>query len=149
MYSYLPVLLLWLANTPRQSLNFRYLWGLGTEKEQNCHTGPPGYIGWRNQFLGSLNVYNYGLSIMVMAYPHQWREKAVISSSINENSIPCSWKKCFWFLILCTVVVHCTVTMIAAPLGCSLSCHSCGCFFSSWFRYSWSYCIPCIYSTWC
>jgi hypothetical protein len=24
-------------------------------------TGPPGYIGWRNRFLGSLNVFNYGL----------------------------------------------------------------------------------------
>jgi hypothetical protein len=24
-------------------------------------TGPPGYIGWRNRFLGSLNVYKFGL----------------------------------------------------------------------------------------
>jgi hypothetical protein len=26
-----------------------------------CRTGPPGYIAWRNRFLGSLNVYKYGL----------------------------------------------------------------------------------------
>ncbi len=35
--------------------------------KQDCRTGPPGYIGWRNQispwnrFLGSLNVYKFGL----------------------------------------------------------------------------------------
>ncbi len=28
------------------------LWGLGTEEEEGCHTGPPGYIGWRNSFHG-------------------------------------------------------------------------------------------------
>ncbi len=26
-------------------------WGLGTELEQVCRTGPPGYIGWWNRFL--------------------------------------------------------------------------------------------------
>ena len=26
-------------------------------------TGPPGYIGWRNRFLGSLNVYKFWLSL--------------------------------------------------------------------------------------
>jgi hypothetical protein len=26
-----------------------------------CVTGPPGYIGWRNRFLGSINVYKCGL----------------------------------------------------------------------------------------
>ncbi len=29
------------------------LWGLGTEEEQGFRTGPPGYIGWRNSFLGT------------------------------------------------------------------------------------------------
>jgi hypothetical protein len=24
------------------------LWGLGTEKEKVCGTGPPGYTAWRN-----------------------------------------------------------------------------------------------------
>jgi hypothetical protein len=28
------------------------LWGLGTEEEQGFRTGPPGYIRWRNSFLG-------------------------------------------------------------------------------------------------
>ncbi len=26
--------------------------GLGTEEEESYCTGPPGYIGWRNSFLG-------------------------------------------------------------------------------------------------
>jgi hypothetical protein len=28
------------------------LWGLGTEEEEGYRTGPPGYISWRNSFLG-------------------------------------------------------------------------------------------------
>jgi hypothetical protein len=28
------------------------LWGLGTEEEEDYRTGPPGYISWRNSFLG-------------------------------------------------------------------------------------------------
>ncbi len=28
------------------------LWGLGVEEEEGYRTGPPGYIGWRNSFLG-------------------------------------------------------------------------------------------------
>jgi hypothetical protein len=28
------------------------LWGLGTEEEYDYRTSPPGYIGWRNSFLG-------------------------------------------------------------------------------------------------
>ncbi len=28
------------------------LWGLGTEEESGYRTGPPGYIGWWNSFLG-------------------------------------------------------------------------------------------------
>jgi hypothetical protein len=28
------------------------LLGLGTEEEEGYRTGPPGYIGWRNSFLG-------------------------------------------------------------------------------------------------
>jgi hypothetical protein len=30
------------------------LWGLGTEDEEVYRTGPPGYIDWRNSFLGSI-----------------------------------------------------------------------------------------------
>jgi hypothetical protein len=29
------------------------LWGLGTEEEEGYLTGPQGYIGWRNSFLGN------------------------------------------------------------------------------------------------
>jgi hypothetical protein len=28
------------------------LWGLGTGEEEGYRTDPPGYIGWRNSFLG-------------------------------------------------------------------------------------------------
>ncbi len=28
-----------------------------------CRAGPPGYKGWRIRFLGSLNVYKYGLCL--------------------------------------------------------------------------------------
>ncbi len=45
----------------RSSLFLNNLWGLGTEQEQGCRTCPPGFIGWRNRFLGSLNVYKFGL----------------------------------------------------------------------------------------
>ncbi len=37
----------------QQCWNFRTsLRGLGTEQEHDCRIGPPGYIGWRNRFLG-------------------------------------------------------------------------------------------------
>ncbi len=35
------------------------LWGLGTEEEEGYRTGPPGYIGWRNSFLGINSVAPY------------------------------------------------------------------------------------------
>jgi hypothetical protein len=39
----------------RSQLEFlNNLWGLGTM--EGYRTGPPGYIGWRNSFLGSINV---------------------------------------------------------------------------------------------
>jgi hypothetical protein len=31
---------------------FKSLWGLGTDEEYGYRTGPPGYKGWRNSFLG-------------------------------------------------------------------------------------------------
>ncbi len=37
----------------RTVLNFfNNLWGPGTKQEQGSRTGPPGYISWRNRFLG-------------------------------------------------------------------------------------------------
>jgi hypothetical protein len=39
--------------SPLSELEFlNSLWGLGTEQEQGYRTGLPGYIGWRNSFLG-------------------------------------------------------------------------------------------------
>jgi hypothetical protein len=39
--------------TSRSELEFlKRLWGLGTEEEEGYRTGPPGYIGWWNSFLG-------------------------------------------------------------------------------------------------
>ncbi len=41
------------ANFRSTELEFlKSLWGLGTEEEQGYLTGPPGYIDWRNSFLG-------------------------------------------------------------------------------------------------
>jgi hypothetical protein len=38
---------------PIAELEFlKRLWGLGTEEEEGYRTGPSGYIGWRNSFLG-------------------------------------------------------------------------------------------------
>jgi hypothetical protein len=39
-----------LINTELEFL--KSLWGLGTEEEEGYRTGPPGYIGRRNSFLG-------------------------------------------------------------------------------------------------
>ncbi len=36
----------------RYLLDSQPWWGLGTEEEEGYRTGPPGYIGWRNSFLG-------------------------------------------------------------------------------------------------
>jgi hypothetical protein len=41
------------APIQRPELEFlKSLWGLGTEEEEDYRTGPPGYTGWRNSFLG-------------------------------------------------------------------------------------------------
>jgi hypothetical protein len=40
-------------NSTRSELEFlKSLWGLGTDEEEVYRTGPSGYIGWRNSFLG-------------------------------------------------------------------------------------------------
>ncbi len=46
----IPGLLKWFTNTELEFL--KSLWGLGTEDEKGYRTGTPGYIGWRNSFLG-------------------------------------------------------------------------------------------------
>ncbi len=59
----------WVVRTSVQCWNFRSsMRGLGSEQEQSCHTGPPGYLCWWNRFLGicifqgSLKVLKYHLS---------------------------------------------------------------------------------------
>ncbi len=43
----------WIAPQKFPELEFlKRLWGLGTEEEKGYRTGPPGYIGWRNSFIG-------------------------------------------------------------------------------------------------
>ncbi len=39
-------------------------WRNGTTTSPIFRTGPPGYICWRNRFLGSINVYKYGLWLL-------------------------------------------------------------------------------------
>jgi hypothetical protein len=43
------------------------LWGLGTEEEEGYRTGPPGYIGWRNSFLGTDSGAPYTFKIRALA----------------------------------------------------------------------------------
>jgi hypothetical protein len=49
------------------------LWGLGTEEEEGYRTGPPGYKGWRNSFLGidsgaPYTFKKYGLRTLTTVY---------------------------------------------------------------------------------
>jgi hypothetical protein len=48
------------------------LWGLGTEEEKGYRTGPPGYIGWRNSFLGIDSWAPYHLKIRAL-YFWSWK----------------------------------------------------------------------------
>jgi hypothetical protein len=41
-----------LTNTGSELEFLKSLWGLGNEEEEGYRTGPPGYIVWRNSFLG-------------------------------------------------------------------------------------------------
>jgi hypothetical protein len=48
------------------------LWGLGTEEEEGYRTGPPGYIGWRNSFVGIDSGPHTRLKIRaLLLYLHQ------------------------------------------------------------------------------
>jgi hypothetical protein len=44
----------------------------GRYDNPTCCTDWPGYIGWWNRFLGSLNVYNYGLRLHWLAELVPW-----------------------------------------------------------------------------
>ncbi len=45
-------------------------WGLGTEEEEGFRTGPPGYIGWRNSFLGIDSGAPYTFKNTGQSSPH-------------------------------------------------------------------------------
>jgi hypothetical protein len=40
------------AKYPRDGIFKKSMGAIGTEEELGDRTGPPGYIGWRNSFLG-------------------------------------------------------------------------------------------------
>ncbi len=42
----------WVHVLPAELEFLKRLCGLGTEEEEGYRTDPPGYIGWRNSFLG-------------------------------------------------------------------------------------------------
>ncbi len=45
------------------------VWGLGTEEEEGYSTGPPGYIGSRNSFLGIDSGAPYTFKIRAFCHP--------------------------------------------------------------------------------
>jgi hypothetical protein len=44
------------------------LWGLGSEKEKGYRTGPPGYIVWRNRFIGIDSGLHKRIKIRAQAF---------------------------------------------------------------------------------
>jgi hypothetical protein len=56
---------------------------------------PPGYIGWRNQFLGSLNVYEFGLCLVYINAFIVWIQVNVFNMYISKN-VPNLYNKKFW-----------------------------------------------------
>jgi hypothetical protein len=62
------------------------LWGLGAEEEEVYRTGPPGYIGWRNSFLGidSGDPYTFKNTVSEFSCPDEFR-----MSESREKKILC------------------------------------------------------------
>jgi hypothetical protein len=52
MYWVIPSLSKYLSPKIPELEFLKRLWGLGTEEEEGYRTGEPGYIGWRNSYLG-------------------------------------------------------------------------------------------------
>ncbi len=62
----------------RSELEFlKSLWGLGTGEEVGYRTGPPGYIGWRNSFLG-----------IDSGAPYTLKNSGSVFSNLSQNKIP-------------------------------------------------------------
>ncbi len=81
-------------------------------------TGPPGYIGWRNRFLFSLNVYKYGLCtvfccpVLPCTVVHSFAlSGAVLDSSLMHCNVRClPALSCAVFVMsLSYVELHCFV----------------------------------------
>ncbi len=51
------------------------VWGLGTDEEEGYRTGPPGYIGWRNSFLGIDSGAPYTFKNKGPEWPKIWKER--------------------------------------------------------------------------
>ncbi len=47
-------------------------------------SGPPGYISWRNRFLGSISVYKYGLRFCEV----DQRQRAHFNDLLHEMNLP-------------------------------------------------------------
>ncbi len=63
------------------------LWGLGTEEEEGYRTGPPGYIGWQNSFLGIDSGATYTFkntgSVKICAGHKGWRIYIYIAGELH------------------------------------------------------------------
>ncbi len=62
-----------------------------------CRTGPAGYIGWRNRFLGSINVHKYGLCCTHGAQSPSklWRYNSIFNLwyyITGPRDLSCIWK---------------------------------------------------------
>jgi hypothetical protein len=58
-----------------------------------CRTGLPGYIGWQNRFLGidfmgSINVYKYGLRLYRLAESIPWNLFLAPFNSTSVSQVP-------------------------------------------------------------
>jgi hypothetical protein len=59
--------LLWSPGIDSKELTLPAYALAGLYNNPTCCADSPGYIGWRNRFLGSLNVYKYGLRLHCLA----------------------------------------------------------------------------------
>jgi hypothetical protein len=62
----------------------------GQLDNHSCCTGSPGYIGWRNQFLVSLNVYKYWLRPHWLAELVPWN-RFLGSLNVYKNLLRLHW----------------------------------------------------------
>jgi hypothetical protein len=58
-------------------------WGLGTKEEEGYRTGPPGYIGWRNSFLGidSGAPYTFKTRVQMVSLTNEGKDGQLVIHS--------------------------------------------------------------------